>query len=195
MPGSKGSYLIFQMKEVLFIQCAGPQGHHEGSDYLVTYLRNALGPGYQVLFPEMPDPENPHYKRWKGKLKKELASTDDKLILVGHSLGASVILKFLSEETFQKSISGLFLIGAVYWGKKDWEVKEYILSKDFSSKLPPIPKIFLYHSKDDEVVPVDHLRYFAEVLPNARVREFNGRGHLFGRGLPELVEDIKSLKS
>ena len=78
------------MKEVLFIQCAGPQGHHEGSDYLVTYLRNALGPGYQVLFPEMPDPENPHYKRWKGKLKKELASRGDKLILVGHSLARTV---------------------------------------------------------------------------------------------------------
>lgn len=181
------------MKKVLFIHSAGPQGHHEGSDYLVTYLRDTLGPGYDVLFPEMPDPENPNYKAWKEKLKKELAAVDDKLILVGHSLGASVVLKYLSEETFQKSISGLFLIGTVYWGKKDWKVKEYVLDKDFSSKLPHIPQIFLYHSKDDEVVPVTHLRYYAEELPKARVREFDSRGHLFGKGLPELVEDIKSL--
>lgn len=182
-------------KDVLFIHSAGPQGHHEGSDYLVTYLRDTLGSGYRILLPEMPDPENPNYIAWKGKLKKELAAMEDSLILIGHSLGASVVLKYLSEESIQKSISGLFLIGAVYWGKKNWEVKEYILHKDFSLKIAHIPQVFLYHSKDDEVVPVTHLRYFAEKLPKARVREFDNRGHLFGKGFPELVDDIKNLKT
>jgi predicted alpha/beta hydrolase family esterase len=182
-------------KDVIFIHSAGPQGHHEGSDYLVKYLIDALGPDYRVWIPEMPDPENPHYTSWKSKLKRELASIeDDDLILVGHSLGASVLLKYLSEENLQQSISGLFLVGAVYWGKKDWEVKEYVLKRDFSSKLPAIPHIFLYHSKDDEVVPVTHARYYAEELPKATVREFDHRGHLFGKGLPELVDDIKRLK-
>jgi predicted alpha/beta hydrolase family esterase len=143
--------------------------------------------------PEMPDPENPHYADWKVRLKKELASPGDDLILVGHSLGASVLLKYLSEETIRQRIEGLFLVGAVYWGKEDWNVKEYVLKRNFSSKLPPIDRIFLYHSRDDEVVPVTHLRYFAEQLPKATIREFDHRGHLFGRGLPELVEDIKGL--
>jgi len=182
-------------KDVVFIHSAGPQGHHEGSDYLVTYLRQTLGPGYRILFPEMPDPENPHYKTWKGKLKKELATVDGGLILIGHSLGASVLLKYLAEETQQRSIAGLFLVGAVYWGKEGWEVEEYILHEGFSSKLLHIPQIFLYHSIDDEVVPVAHVRYFAEELPNVLVREFDCSGHLFGKGLPELVEDIKSLKT
>ena len=180
-------------KEILFVHSAGPQGHHEGSDYLVRYLIDALGTGYRILLPNMPDPENPHYVDWKATLKKELASMDDELILVGHSLGASVLLKYLSEEKLQQRIAGLFLIGAVYWGKKDWEVKGYVLKSNFSSKLPPIRRIFLYHSSDDEVVPISHVRYFANELPNATVREFENRGHLFGRGLPELVEDIKRL--
>lgn len=180
-------------KEILFVHSAGPQGHHEGSDYLVRYLIDALGTGYRISLPDMPDPENPHYVDWRATLKKELALMEDELILVGHSLGASVLLKYLSEERLQQRIAGLFLIGAVYWGKKDWEVKEYVLKRNFSSKLPPIRGIFLYHSSDDEVVPISHVRYFANELPNATVREFENRGHLFGRGLPELVEDIKRL--
>lgn len=183
------------MKDILFVHSAGPQGHHEGSDYLVSYLIPALGSRYNMRLPEMPDPENPHYAGWKSRLKKELASSGDDLILVGHSLGASVLLKYLSEETIRQRIDGLFLIGAVYWGKEDWDVKEYVLKRNFASKLQQIENIFLYHSRDDEVVPITHLRYFAEQLTNATVREFDNRGHLFGRGLPELVEDIKGLNN
>jgi uncharacterized protein len=180
-------------KEILFVHSAGPQGHHEGSDYIVRYLIDALGAGYRIWLPDMPDPENPHYVDWRARLKKELSSIEDELILVGHSLGASVLLKYLSEEKLRQRIAGLFLIGAVYWGKKDWDVKEYVLKRNFSSKLPSIGQIFLYHSSDDEVVPISHVRYFGNELPNATVREFEHRGHLFGRGLPELVEDIKRL--
>ena len=191
MYGEIGTATI--MKEVLFVHSAGPQGHHEGSDYLVRYLIDALGPEYHVSNPVMPDPENPHYNDWRAKLRKELSSKGDEVILVGHSLGASVLLKYLSEEKVHPGIAGLFLIGAVYWGKEDWDVKEYVLKSNFTSKLPPIKKIFLYHSRDDEVVPVSHVRYYAGELPNATVREFAHRGHLFGKGLPELIEDIKGL--
>ncbi len=191
MYGEIGTATI--MKEVFFVHSAGPQGHHEGSDYLVRYLIEGLGPGYRVSHPVMPDPENPHYKDWRTRLRIELDSTGDELILVGHSLGASVLLKYLSEEKVNPRIAALFLISAVYWGKEDWDVKEYVLKRNFNLKLPPIEKIFLYHSRDDEVVPVSHVRYYAEVLPSATVREFAHRGHLFGKGLPELIEDIKGL--
>lgn len=187
------SRCIGMKEEILFIHSAGPQGHHEGSNYLVTYLQNNLGPSYEIVFPEMPDPENPHYRSWKRTLNGVFDSVDNDLILIGHSLGASVLLKYLSEEKVDRKIKGLFLIGAIHWGKEEWEVEEYMLNKNFSAKLRDIPNIFLYHSKDDEVVPVTHLYYYAEELPNAITREFNNRGHLFGRGFPELVEDIKKL--
>jgi uncharacterized protein len=68
-----------------------------------------------------------------------------------------------------------------------------MLNINFSASLQRIPYIFLYHSKDDEVVPVTHLHYYAEVLPHAFTRELNNRGHLFSNGFPELVDDIKKL--
>jgi len=179
-------------KEVLFIHSAGPQGHHEGSDYLVTYLLNTLQ-HYKVLHPKMPDPEHPTYQSWKAAVKEEMAGMHEGTILIGHSLGASVLLKYLAEEKAHKPVAGLFLIGAVYWGKEDWDVEEYMLPENFSSKLSDVGQIFLYHSKNDEVVPITHMHYYANELPTARVREFDDLGHLFGKGLPELIEDIKSI--
>lgn len=183
------------MREVLFVHSAGPQGHFEGSDFLLTYLRKALGNEYALVCPEMPDPENPHYDIWKNTLKKEFTSLHNDVMVVGHSLGASVVLKYLSESNQSKPIAGLFLIAAPYWGEPDWEVEEYILPDNFSEKLPYVQHVFLYHSHDDEVVPVNHLERYAAEFPKAEVREFNKGGHLFSKGLPELVNDIQNLRT
>jgi predicted alpha/beta hydrolase family esterase len=180
-------------KQVLFIHSGGTQGPHEGSNDLVTYLRNMLGNEYNVLYPAMPNPENPEYVMWKALLDKKLASLEGEVILVGHSLGGSVLLKYLSEEICNNFISGLFIIAAPYWGKKDWQVAEYVLQKDFPAGLSNIPKIFLYHSRNDEVVPFKHLGFYASKLTNAIVRKFDSRRHLFSTGIPELVDDIKTL--
>lgn len=183
------------MREVLFVHSAGPQGHFEGSDFLVTYLRRTLGKEYNVVCPQMPDPENPHYDLWCNQLERELSTLHNDVMVIGHSLGASVILKYLSESKEPKSVSGLFLIAAPYWGEENWEVDEYVLSENFPDNLPPIAHVFLYHSKDDEVVPVDHLGRYAEQLPEATIRECHNGGHLFSKGLPELINDIKDLST
>ncbi|HEY3403157.1 MAG TPA: alpha/beta fold hydrolase [Ohtaekwangia sp.] len=181
------------MKEVLFVHSAGPQGHFEGSDFLLSYLRKTLGNDYAIVSPEMPDPENPHYDLWSDQLEKEFAALNSNAVVVGHSLGASVVLKYLSESPQAKPVSALFLIATPYWGEKNWEVEEYALVDDFPRKLPSIPHVFLYHSTDDEVVPVNHLERYADDLPEAQVRECYHGGHLFSKGLPELINDIKSL--
>jgi uncharacterized glyoxalase superfamily protein PhnB/predicted alpha/beta hydrolase family esterase len=180
-------------KQVLFIHSGGSQGHHEGSSDLVAYLRHMLGADYQVLCPPMPDPDNPEYLQWKVQLRTELAGVEDGVIVVGHSLGGSVLLKYLSEEKCTKPITGLCVVAAPYWGKRNWQVDEYILQKNFAERLHYIPNILLYHSRNDEVVPFKHLSLYAGQLPNALVRTFSNRGHLFNKGIPELVEDIRTL--
>lgn len=181
--------------DVLFIHCAGPQGVQEGSTFLHSYLKEALGSNYSLVVPEMPDPEAPHYKPWKKKLKQSLQRVNDGVIVIGHSLGASVVLKYFAEKNPKKSVAGLFLVSAVYWGKEDWKVEEYTLDDYLFNALTTIPHIYFYHSKDDEVVPVSHLWYFASAIPEAKIREFDNSGHLFGSGLPQLVDDIKSMTS
>jgi uncharacterized protein len=178
-------------KKILFIHSAGPQGAEEGSTNLLAYLRKSLTE-YEIVAPKMPDPENPQYELWKLKLEKEISALRDDAVLVGHSLGGSVLLKYLAEEGFEKRISALFLIASPYWGKKDWQIQEFKLPDNFPSTLPAIGQIFIYHSHDDEWVPFDHLRYYKKKLPQALERALVGRGHLFDKdNLPELIDDIR----
>lgn len=182
-------------KQVLFVHSGGTQGLHEGSSDLVAWLRLALGQPYEVFCPAMPNPDQPSYDQWKSALKEELAKLDNGVILVGHSLGGSVILKYLSEEKIDKKIDGVFMIGSPYWGKRNWKVDEYMLKKKFAASLPHIRGIYLYHSRKDEVVPFKHLSYYAQQLPEAEVRELDSNEHLFSAGLPEIVSDIRSLNA
>ena len=49
------------------------------------------------------------------------------------------------------------------------------------------------NSRDDEVVPFAHAALYAQKLPRATVREFDGRGHQFGEDLSEVARDIGGL--
>lgn len=181
-------------KEILFIHSAGSQGPLEGSSDLVAYLRRVLSEDYDLKCPPMPDPENPRYEYWKMKIEKELAAVSNKVILVGHSLGGSMLLKYLSEEKPGKSIAALFVVAAPYWGIEKWQIEEFVLPIDFPARLSRIAHVFLYHSHGDELVPFAHVRSYARKLPHATVREIEGAEHIFTRGLPELADDIKGLK-
>jgi predicted alpha/beta hydrolase family esterase len=102
-------------------------------------------------------------------------------------------LKYLSEEELEKPVAGLFLVATPYWGVEDWEVSEYALREDFASKIPAEITVFLYHSRDDEVVPFEHAALYAEEFSRVSVREFDGRGHQFGDDLSEVAWDIGRL--
>ena len=178
-------------KQVLFIHSAGPQGIHQGSSDLIANLQDQLGKAYHVLSPVMPDPD---YSLWKAQIANEINALNGEVLFVGHFLGGSMLLKYLSEEDCQLTVPGLFLIAAPYWGKDDdWQNEEYTLSNSFAAKLSHISKLFLYHSRHDPVVPFAHAQHYAKQLPQAVTREYEGDDHYFREGLPELVDDIKRL--
>ena len=178
-------------KHILFIHGGGGEGAYEIDGILVASLQNALGAAYEVRYPKMPLEESAGYADWKAKIAAELSVLDDQAILVAHSVGGSILLKYLVEEQVKKPVAGLFLLAAPYFGgDENWNYSDMNLPQDFATKLPAIARIFLYHSRDDEVVPFAHLALYAAKLPQATVRVFNRRGHQFGNVLVEVAEDI-----
>jgi predicted alpha/beta hydrolase family esterase len=119
---------------------------------------------------------------------------DGEVVLVGHSVGAFVLLKYLSEEEPKKPVAGLFLVAAPYVGTGGWELDEYALREDFASELPEGLQVFLYHGRDDEEVPFEHLALYEANLPRAAVRVSDGRGHQFGDDLSEVARDIREIE-
>ena len=177
--------------KIFFAHSAGPQyGPGKGSYDLVKYLRTELPKEFQIIFPTIEKPNAPTYAKFKKMFKSAFAAITEPVILVGHSLGASTLLKYLSEEKPGVSILGLFLVSTPYWKSN---MKEFQLNKNFQASLAGIPKIFLYHSKHDADVPIDHLEFYEQAFSTAVVRKLNGKEHIFSKGLPELVADIKSL--
>jgi predicted alpha/beta hydrolase family esterase len=179
-------------KQVLFIQGAGAGAYEEDKE-LASSLQDSLGDEYYVVYPRMPNEENPEDGPWMAQISNELAALEDNVFLVGHSAGGGVLLKYLLKEKLTKSIAGIFLISIPYWDAEDDEDEEYTLREGFASQLPKAVPIFLYHSRDDEWVPFAHLKSYAEKIPQATVREFDGRGHQFNNDLSEVAADIKSL--
>src|SRR3954469_6830743 len=122
-------------KEIFFIHSAGPQNAEEGSNQFVSHLSKSLGEGYRVHNPRMPQPENPRYQQWKMALQSNLPVGGNNTAIIGHSLGGSVIIKYLSEGLVQMPIAGLFLVGTPYWGTKGWAVDEFMFEQGFELKI------------------------------------------------------------
>lgn len=178
-------------KHVLFVHGAG-DGAFEEDELLVASLQNALGIAYEVHYPTMPEEDDATYADWKAAIERELATLGDDVVLVGHSVVGSVLVKYLSEPQSSKPVSSLFLLATPYWGADEfWKWDEARLPEDVAAKLARIPRIFLYHSRDDDTVPFAHLALYAAKLPHAIIRELDGRGHQFGNDLAEVAEDIR----
>ena len=176
------------LSTVLVIHGAGEPRRRAGKIYWETLLGNGLGSEYRVRAPRMPGPTEPHYETWAKRLA-ELIAECDRPALVGHSLGASVVLKYLAEAEPRPALAGLFLIATPFWGPG---FPEFALPPDFSARLRDLSPLYLYHSRDDSEVPFEQLEQYARALPQAVVRAVDGRGHEFDQPeFPELVADIR----
>lgn len=183
------------MGNVVVIHGAGSQDEAQGSSQLVAYLRTALTPRHVIRVPSMPEPEQPAYDAWRRVLEREVAVAPEPVILIGHSLGGSVALKYLSECGHRPPIRALFLVAAPYWGAPQREGPEFTLRPGYAHALPPEIPILLYHSRDDAIVPVAHAERYRAELSRATVRIVDGCGHEFRDGLPELAIDLLAVEA
>ncbi|MEX0721249.1 MAG: alpha/beta fold hydrolase [Balneolaceae bacterium] len=179
-------------KQILFLH-GGGEGGYEADTKLVVSLRTELGEAYELHYSQIHFNDTLPDFGWIKQIGKEISLIKGKIILVGHSFGASMLLKYLSENRIQKKIGGLFLIAAPYWsGDEDWK-QGIKLHKSFADSMPKDIPIFLYQCKDDEVVPFDHLEFYTQNLPQATVREIASGGHQLNNDLSSVAKDIKSL--
>jgi predicted alpha/beta hydrolase family esterase len=90
-------------RQILFIQ-GGGEGAHRADALLAASLARELEADFEVRFPEMPNEASPDYPAWKRQLAHELATLEGNIILVGHSLGGAMLVKFLVENGAPRAI-------------------------------------------------------------------------------------------
>ncbi|MBL7142464.1 MAG: alpha/beta hydrolase [Candidatus Pacebacteria bacterium] len=153
-----------------------------------------LGKGFEVIYPKMPNPMNAKYKEWKIIFEKLLPFLRNNVILLGHSLGAAFLAKYLAENKFPKRIMAVFLVSAPFSGKsKKYSLADFKPPKSLKNLEKQTNKIVIYYSKDDKVVPFSDMKKYVKALPGAKTVIFKNRGHFNQTELPELIKEIKRM--
>jgi len=183
------------LTNVLFIQ-GGSTGAHDEDALLAGSLRDNLGPAFDVRYPEMIEEDEPDVGAWGRQIDREVDAMAGDVIVVGHSIGASVVLKHLSERDDGRGrrICGIFLLATPSWGEDDfWHWEECTLDPAAAARLTEHVPVALYHSVDDEVVPFSHLERNKGLVPGATIHEIPAGDHQFGNDLGFLAGDIHRL--
>ncbi len=143
-------------------------------------------PEYNTVRLEMPNPLNAKYPEWKIEFERVVDFVDEDTVLVGHSLGANFLAKYLSENKLKKTAKDLHLVAGCFGCPGGFNLKE-----DLSLIEKVTKKIWIYHSVDDDIVPHDDCEMYAEKLPGAKIMKFRDRGHFLQEAFPELIQNIR----
>lgn len=198
-------------KQILFIH--GGTAFSKYSDFL-EYLRTCevrdpfaealkrwtktfaddLGDEYEVFMPTMPNKQDAKYEEWKIWFERHFQFLHDGVILVGHSQGGYFLLKYLSENDMPVTVHVVYLLASPA-GPDDFEGED---GGDFAfdeEKVGEITKkakkVYIFHSKDDPVVPLSHAERLAKLLPGAEPMTLKDKGHFLSETFPEFVAHIK----
>lgn len=177
-------------RQVLFIQGGGAGAHDKWDNKLVDSLRRELGAGYAVLYPRMPDEEDPNYARWSAAIRRELAAVDDDAVLAGHSVGGTILINTLAERPQQWQYSLIALIAAPFVGPGGWPSDEFELPPDLGARLPQGVPVHVFHGLEDETAPPSHADLYASVIPQAHLHRLPGRDHQLGNDLSDVAKAI-----
>jgi predicted alpha/beta hydrolase family esterase len=181
--------------QLLFVQGGGGENAHDAWDSkLVESLGKELGPDYEIRYPRMPDEDNPKFALWKTALRKELDRLDDEAVLVGHSIGATILVHSLAEQPPERPPVGIFLVSMPFIGMEGWPSDDMKPEPDLGAKLPAQSPVYLYQGSADEIVAPKHGELNAKAIPQAVLRQLPGRDHQLDNDMSEVAADIRELR-
>lgn len=181
--------------DLLFIHSAGSQLQGSGSSQFLAWLKAEFGNKFNIIAPSMPLPENPNYEDWKLELTGLFATLGDKAVVVGHSLGGSSVLKYLTENSVEQDIQGLFVVAAPYWGADaNWDQDIFKFQDNEPAEIDKVEKMYIYHSKSDQVVPFQHQSRYSEKFPLAMAISIEGADHIFSEPVAALIQDLDTME-
>lgn len=180
-------------RQLLFVQGGGAGVHDEWDRKLVESLGRALGPGYEVRYPRMPDEADPNHAAWSAALRDELARLDDGAIVVGHSVGGTILVNALAEQPPGVALGAIFLVAAPFVGEGGWPGEGGRSQDDVGQRLPTGVPVHLYHGLADAEVPASHAELYARAIPHAHLCSLPGRDHQLNGDLREIAVAIEAL--
>ncbi len=177
-------------RQLLFIQGGGKGAHDQWDNRLVDSLQRELGNGYQIHYPRMPHEESPSYASWQKPLEQAIQGLPDDSVVVAHSIGATLLVQWLSEQAPTPRLAGVYLISAPFVGTGGWPNPEFEFPAKLSLQLAEGVPLHLFHGLKDETAPPSHLALYARAIPRAHSHRLPERDHQLNDDLSEVAAQI-----
>jgi len=156
-------------------------------------LQENLGNNYQVLLPTMPNKSNARYSEWKIWFDHFSDLISDDSILIGHSMGAVFLAKYLSEKEFTAKIKATILIATPYDDESDEDLGDFKLEGISDLFKAQAGKVVLINGDNDPVISASDIQKYKNELPDAKVVTISAPDHFVRTDFPELTAIINEL--
>jgi predicted alpha/beta hydrolase family esterase len=159
-------------------------------------LAEDLGEGFEVIMPPMPNKQNAKYKEWSIWFERHFEYLGNGAILMGCSLGAMFLAKYLSNNNLPFKPKAVILMAGAYAlpDFDDTDCADFVVAPEEVAKLlSQTGKLVIMHSEDDLVVPFEHGQALAKFVPDAEFIAFGDKNHFLIEEFPELIERLKHM--
>ncbi len=177
------------LKKIKIILIHG-NGGGTAEDNWFPYLKKEFEQlGIKVVAKTFPDNDLAREKYWLPFLKNELG-TDENTIIIGHSSGAVVAMRFAEEN----KVLGSVLVSACYTDLGDEKEKisgYYNRPWNWQAIMENQKWIIQYASVDDPYIPISEAHYVRDHL-NSQYFEYADQKHFYPKfDFPEIVQVVK----
>jgi len=158
--------------------------------------------GFTAVAPAMPNPRKPTIPEWVSFLQQRIGIADEQTFLVGHSMGAQAILRYLETLDGAERVSlAMFVAGpvtltpAAYVEEGDEETAKPWLETpiDWGKVRLRAKKFIAIFSDNDPFVPLADADIFRQQL-DAEIIIEHGKGHFSGSdGITELPSALAAV--
>lgn len=156
-------------------------------------LQDNLGSEYQVLLPSMPNSTNARYNEWKLWFEHISSLFSNNCILIGHSLGAVFLAKYLSEHSLPAKIKATILIAAPYDDEGVEDLTDFKIVKLSERLTEQAGRLVFFNGMDDPVISNLDLSKYQNQLPAAEFKILSAPDHFVRADFPELISLLKNI--
>lgn len=156
-------------------------------------LQDNLGNEYQVLLPSMPNSTNARYSEWKLWFDHISSLFSDNCILIGHSLGAVFLAKYLSEYSLSVKIKATVLIASPYDDESIEDLTDFKIEKLSERLAEQAGRLVFFNGMDDPVISRLDLSKYQDQLPSAEFKILSAPDHFVRTDFPELISLLKNI--
>jgi len=159
--------------------------------WLASELRER---GFEVVTPTLPlaASEELNLPNIVEEMKRQVGYLKSDDILLGHSLGAFIVLQYLEAVEMTETPRAVIMVAAPLKVSRPELSRLFLADLDADVLMWKSREFVVVHAKDDTMVPFEHGQKLAQMF-KARLVETNDGGHFMGEQYPVLVETVEDI--